>query len=55
MPAGYLRGLAWTLTDPQRPRLTDVGGLALSLSAEGLRTCSHDATEPSPGPQEAVG
>ncbi len=55
MPAGYLRGLAWTLTDPQRPRLTDPGGLALSLSAEGLRTCSHDATEPSPGPQEAVG
>ena len=55
MPAGYLRGLAWTLTDPQRPRLTDAGGLALSLSAEGLRTCSHDATEPSPGPQEAVG
>ena len=55
MPAGYLRGLAWTLTDPQRPRLTDARGLALSLSAEGLRTCSHDATEPSPGPQEAVG
>ena len=55
MPAGYLRGLAWTLTDPQCPRLTDAGGLALSLSAEGLRTCSRDATEPSPGPQEAVG
>ena len=55
MPAGYLRGLAWTLTDPQRPRLTAAGVLTLSLSAEGLRTCSRDAAEPAPGPQEAVG
>lgn len=58
MPAGYLRRLTWTLTDPQRPRLTATEELTLSLSAEGLRTGSRntvDTVDPAPNPQEAAG
>lgn len=58
MPAGYLRRLIWTLTDPQRPRLTATEELTLSLSAEGLRTGSRntvDTVDPALNPQEAAG
>lgn len=55
MPAGYLRRLTWTLTDPRRPRLTADEDLTLSLSAEGLQTRSPDVLHPPPGPQEAAG
>lgn len=55
MPAGYLRRLTWTLTDPQRPRLAATEELTLSLSAEGLRTGSRNAVVSAPNPQEAAG
>ena len=55
MPAGYLRRLTWTLTDPQRPQLAATEDLTLSLSAEGLRTGSHNAVDSAPTPQEAAG
>ena len=55
MPAGYLRHLTWTLTDPQRPQLAATEDLTLSLSAEGLRTGSHNAVDSAPTPQEAAG
>lgn len=58
MPAGYLRRLTWTLTDPQRPRLAATEELTLSLSAEGLRTGSRnavDTADPASHPQEAAG
>ena len=55
MPAGYLRRLTWTLTDPQRPRLTATEETTLSLSAEGLRTGSRNAVDSAPDPQEAAG
>ena len=55
MPAGYLQRLSWTLADPQRPRLTVTEELTLSLSAEGLRTGSHNAVDLVPNPQEAAG
>ena len=58
MPAGYLQRLSWTLTDLQRPRLTATEELTLSLSAEGLRTGSHnavDTVDPDSNPQEAAG
>ena len=55
MPAGYLQRLSWTLTDPQRPRLTATEELTLSLSAEGLRTGSRNAVDSAPNPQEATG
>ena len=55
MPAGYLRRLTWTLTDPQRPRLAATEELTLSLSAEGLRTGSRNAVVSAPDPQEAAG
>ena len=55
MPAGYLRRLTWTLTDPRRPPLATPGALTLSLSAEGLRICSHDVVEAAAGPREAAG
>ena len=58
MPAGYLRRLTWTLTDPQRPQLAATEDLTLSLSAEGLRTGSHnavDTADPTSHPQEVAG
>ena len=58
MPAGYLRRLIWTLTDPQRPRLAATEELTLSLSAEGLRTGSRnavDTADPTSHPQEVAG
>ena len=58
MPAGYLRRLTWTLTDPQRPRLAATEELTLSLSAEGLRTGSRnaaDTADPTSHPQEVAG
>ena len=55
MPAGYLRRLTWTLTGPQRPRLTATEETTLSLSAEGLRTGSRNAVDSAPDPQEAAG
>ena len=58
MPAGYLRRLTWTLTDPQRPRLAPTEELTLSLSAEGLRTGSRnpvDTADPTSHPQEVAG
>lgn len=55
MPAGYLRRLTWTLTDPQRPRLAATEELTLSLSAEGLRTGFRNAVVSAPTPQEAAG
>lgn len=58
MPAGYLRRLTWTLTDPQRPRLATTEELTLSLSAEGLRTGSRnavDTADPASHPQEVAG
>ena len=55
MPAGYLRRLTWTLTDPQRPRLAATEELTLSLSAEGLRIGSRNAVVSAPNPQEAAG
>ena len=55
MQAGYLRRLTWTLTDPQRPRLTATEELTLSLSAEGLHTSSRNAVDSTPDPQEAAG
>ncbi|OLO47004.1 hypothetical protein BKH31_05460 [Actinomyces oris] len=58
MPAGYLRRLIWTLTDPQRPRLTATEELTLSLSAEGLRTGARntvDTVDPAPNLQEVAG
>ena len=58
MPAGYLQRLSWTLTDPQRPRLTATEELTLSLSAEGLHTGSRstvDTVGPASNPQEAAG
>ena len=58
MSAGYLQRLSWTLTDPQRPRLTATEELTLSLSAEGLRTGSRstvDTVDPASNPQEAAG
>ena len=55
MPAGYLRRLTWTLADPQRPRLAPTEELTLSLSAEGLRTGSRNAADPTSHPQEVAG
>ena len=58
MPAGYLRRLTWTLTDPQRPRLAPTEELTLSLSAEGLRTGSRnpvDTADPTSHLQEVAG
>ena len=55
MPAGYLRCLTWTLADPQRPRLAPTEELTLSLSAEGLRTGSRNAADPTSHPQEVAG
>jgi len=58
MPAGYLRRLTWTLTDPQRPRLAATEELTLSLSAEGLRTGSRNTVntaDPASHPQEVAG
>ena len=55
MPAGYLRRLTWTLTDPQRPRLAATEELTLSLSAEGLRTGSRNTLAPASNPQEVAG
>ena len=58
MPAGYLRRLTWTLTDPQHPRLAATEELTLSLSTEGLRTGSRnalDAADPTSRPQEVAG
>ena len=55
MPAGYLRRLTWTLTDPQRPRLTATEETTLSLSAEGLRTGSRSTLAPASNPQEVAG
>ena len=55
MPAGYLRRLTWTLTDPRCPQLATPGALTLSLSAEGLRICSHDVVEAAADPREAAG
>lgn len=55
MPAGYLRRLTWTLTDPQRPQIAATDVLTLSLSAEGLQAGSRDAVQPAPKPQEAIG
>ena len=55
MPAGYLRRLTWTLADPQRPRLAPTEELTLSLSAEGLRTGSRNAVDPTSHPQEVAG
>ena len=55
MPAGYLRRLTWTLTDPRGPQLATPGALTLSLSAEGLRICSHDVVEAAADPREAAG
>ncbi|WP_167145981.1 hypothetical protein [Actinomyces sp. ZJ308] len=55
MPAGYLRRLTWTLTDPQRPQLATTGVPTLSLSAEGLQAGSHDIAQTTPRPQEATG
>ncbi len=55
MPAGYLRRLTWTLADPQRPRLAATEELTLSLSAEGLRTGSRNAVDPTSHPQEVAG
>ena len=55
MPAGYLRRLTWTLTDPQRPRLAPTEELTLSLSAEGLRTGSRNTLAPASNPQEVAG
>ena len=55
MPAGYLQRLTWTLADPQRPRLAPTEELTLSLSAEGLRTGSRNAVDPTSHPQEVAG
>ena len=55
MPAGYLRRLTWTLADPQRPQLAPTEELTLSLSAEGLRTGSRNAVDPTSHPQEVAG
>ena len=58
MPAGYLRRLTWTLTDPQRPRLAAAEELTLSLSAAGLRTGSRNTVntaDPASHPQEVAG
>ena len=58
MPAGYLRRLTWTLTDPQRPQLAATEDLTLSLSAEGLRTGSRNTVntaDPTSHPQEVAG
>ena len=55
MPAGYLRRLTWTLTDPQRPRLTATEETTLSLSAEGLCTGSRNAVDSASNPQEVAG
>lgn len=55
MPAGYLRRFTWTLADPQRPRLAPTEELTLSLSAEGLRTGSRNAADPTSHPQEVAG
>lgn len=55
MPAGYLRRLSWTLTDPQRPHLTTRSPLTVSLSARGIQTGYHDDVEPAPRQQEAAG
>ena len=55
MPAGYLRRLSWTLIDPQRPHLTTLSPLTVSLSARGVQTGCHDDVEPAPRHQEAAG
>ena len=55
IPAGYLRRLTWTLTDPRRPQTATTGALTLSLTAQGLQARSHGAAEPAAGPQEAAG
>lgn len=58
MPAGYLRRLTWTLTDPQHPRLAATEELTLSLSAAGLRTGSRNTVntaDPASHPQEVAG
>ena len=55
MPAGYLQRLTWTLADLQRPRLAPTEELTLSLSAEGLRTGSRNAVDPTSHPQEVAG
>ena len=55
MPAGYLQRLTWTLADLQRPRRAPTEELTLSLSAEGLRTGSRNAVDPTSHPQEVAG
>ena len=55
IPAGYLRLLTWTLTDPRRPQTATTGALTLSLTAQGFQARPPGAAEPAAGPQEAAG